>query len=354
MKQTILFVCGSINQTKQLHKVAQHLPEYEHWFTPYYADGLLERLRTLNLLESSILGNKLMKRCMDYLHAYDLPIDFQGKRNRYDLVVTCSDLVMPKNIRNTRVVLVQEGMTDPENFAYHLWKTLPFLPRWIASTATTGLSDMYDRFCVASEGYRDLFIHKGVDPAKIVVTGIPNFDNCREYLHNDFPHKHYVLVCTSDMRETYKYENRKKFIQKALRIANGRQLIFKLHPNENFERAIREINRYAPGALVFTGGNTEHMIANCDVLITRYSTTVYVGLALGKECYSDFDIQQLKKLTPIQNNGTSAAAIADVCRQVLDAKPEERPPHRVRRQARRISGKRSYSGVFSHLLARLG
>jgi hypothetical protein len=260
---------------------------------------------------------------------------------------------MPRNIRNTKVVVVQEGMTDPENFAYHLWKTFPFLPRWIASTATTGLSGMYDRFCVASEGYRDLFIRKGADPAKIVVTGIPNFDNCKEYLNNDFPHKHYVLVCTSDMRETYKYENRRKFIEKALRIANGRPLIFKLHPNENFERAKREINRYAPGALVFTGGNTEHMIANCDVLITRYSTTVYVGLALGKECYSDFDIEELKKLTPVQNNGTSAAAIADVCRQVLEATPEERP-HRVRRRPRRVVGGRSYSDMFSHLRARFG
>ena len=31
------------------------------------------------------------------------------------------------------------------------------------------------KFCVASEGYRDLFISKGVKPEKIYVTGIPNF-----------------------------------------------------------------------------------------------------------------------------------------------------------------------------------
>ncbi len=30
------------------------------------------------------------------------------------------------------------------------------------------------------------------------------------------------------------------------------------------------------------------MIANCDVLITRYSSTVFVGLALGKETHSDY------------------------------------------------------------------
>lgn len=352
MRQKILFICGSINQTKQLHKVATHLPEYEHWFTPYYADGVLELLRKMNLLEFSIVGNKLMKRCLDYLRAYDLQIDFQGKQDDYDLVVTCSDLIMPRNIRRKKVVLVQEGMTDPENLWYHLWKMFPFLPRWIASTSTTGLSGMYDRFCVASEGYRDLFIRKGAPAERIVVTGIPNFDNCKEYLNNDFPYKHYVLVCTSDMRETYKYENRKKFIERALRIANGRQLIFKLHPNENVERATREINRYAPGALVFTSGNTEHMIANCDVLITRYSTTVYVGLALGKECYSDFDIEELKRLTPIQNGGTSAAAIADVCREVLHQREKQPWVYPGRPAKRRPIRDRAFGNVWSHLFAR--
>jgi hypothetical protein len=349
MKKKILFICGSINQTSQMHKIATHLPEYENWFTPYYGDAVIELLRRLNLLEFSILGNKLLRRCLNYLTTYDLPMDFRGTRHDYDLVVTCSDLLMPKNIRSRRVVLVQEGMTDPENFAYHLWKALPFLPRWIASTSTTGLSDKYEKFCVASEGYRDLFIHKGADPSKLVVTGIPNFDNCKEYLDNDFPHRNYVLVCTSDIRETYHYENRKKFIQRAVQIANGKQLIFKLHPNEKFQRATREINRYAPNALVFTQGSAEHMIAHCDTLITRYSTTVYVGLALGKQCYSDFDIEELKRLTPLQNNGTSARNIAEVCRRLLE-EVREQPSRYVHRKAVRP---KSYTDVLTNLFARL-
>jgi hypothetical protein len=349
MKKKILFICGSINQTSQMHKIATHLPEYENWFTPYYGDALIEMLRRLKLLEFSILGNKLLQRCLNYLTTYDLPMDFRGTRHDYDLVVTCSDLLMPKNMRSKRVVLVQEGMTDPENFAYHLWKALPFLPRWIASTSTTGLSDMYEKFCVASDGYRDLFIRKGADPSKLVVTGIPNFDNCKEYLDNDFPHQDYVLVCTSDMRETYHYENRKKFIQRAVQIANGKQLIFKLHPNEHFVRATREINRYAPNALVYTQGSAEHMIAHCDTLITRYSTTVYVGLALGKTCYSDFDIEELKRLTPLQNNGTSARNIAEVCRRLLE-EVREQPTRYVHRKAVRP---KSYTDVLTNLFARL-
>jgi len=213
--------------------------------------------------------------------------------------------------------LVQEGMTDPETLMFHLVKNLK-MPRFLASTSVTGLSDCYQLFFVASEGYKNLFIKKGVDPAKIRVTGIPNFDNCKEYLNNNFPYHNFVLVATSDRRETLGYENRKKFILKSLEIANGRQLIFKLHPNENVKRATNEIKKFAPEALVYSDYNINFMIANCDVLITKYSSVVYVGIALGKEVYSDFDIGHLKELCPIQNNGKSAERIAKIAKAHLE------------------------------------
>ncbi len=301
-----------------MHQIAMELPEYEHFFTPYYADGLLEIVRRAGLAEFAIVGNKHIERCREYFKTNGLQEDFQGKRNTYDLVVTCSDLIVPQNIRNTKIVLVQEGMTDPENMFYYLVKALPFLPRWLASTSTTGLSHLYQYFCVASNGYRDLFISKGADPKKMIVTGIPNFDNCKRFLDNSFPHKNYVLVCTSDTRETFKWENRKAFIRRAVEIAAGRKLIFKLHPNENAERSAREISMYAPGALVYSTGNTEEMIANCDVLITKWSSVVYIGIALGKEVYSNFDLAELKRLAPVQN-AAGARNIAQVCYTVLNA-----------------------------------
>src|SRR5262249_15892300 len=150
-----------------------------------------------------------------------------------------------------------------------------------------GLSNQYTMFCVASEGYKRHFVSRGADPDKIVVTGIPNFDNCRRFCDNTFPHRDYVLVCTSDVRETFGFEDRRAFIRKAVQIANGRQLIFKLHPNERVDRATREIRRYAPRAAVFATGSAEEMIANCAVLMTRFSSTTYVGLALGKEVHTD-------------------------------------------------------------------
>jgi len=331
MRKKILFICGSLNQTTQMHKIAEELPEAEHYFTPHYHDGIYEFYRRLGILEFSILGDKMVRRCMAYLARHNLPIDYKGMNNTYDLVVTCADVVVPKNIRDKDVVLVQEGMTDPENFLYHLVKTFPFLPRWIASTSTFGLSNAYRKFCVASEGYRDLFIRKGVDPSKIAVTGIPNFDDCAGFQRNDFAFKHFVLVCTSDARDTFKIENRRRVIENAVKIAAGRTLIFKLHPNEDAERATKEIRRYAPGAVIFESGNTEAMIANCDVLITQFSSTVFVGIALGKEVHSNYDVGELRRLCPIQNN-SAARNIASVCREILEG--EHRPAEANAEKAR--------------------
>jgi hypothetical protein len=305
-----------MNQTTMMHQIAEHLPEHHAFFSPYYTDGLLRHAVKLGLLDFTIMGKNIVNQTLTYCNDHNLRIDFGGHCFDYDLVVTCSDLIIPKNIQNKKIVLVQEGMTDPENIFYYLVKYFG-LPAYLASTSTTGLSDAYEVFCVASEGYRRLFMKKGVKPEKIQVTGIPNFDNVSEYLKNDFTHKHYVMVATSDARETFKFDNRKKFFKNIKSIAGSRQLLFKLHPNENYARASKEIRQAFPDAHIFHDGNTNHMIANCDVLITQYSSVVYVGLALGKEVHSYFDLESLRKQTPIQNGGKSAQNIADVCSYLL-------------------------------------
>jgi ADP-heptose:LPS heptosyltransferase len=312
-----------MNQTTIMHKIALQLPEFEHYFTPYYADGYVGFLARHNLLDFTILGGEFRKRTLEYLINNELTIDIGGRYGNYDLVFTCSDLIIPKNIRNTKLILVQEGMTDPEDITYHLVKHFRF-PRWL-STAATGLSDKYDLFCVASENYKDLFIAKGINPQKLVVTGIPNFDNCIKYLDNDFPLKGYVLVATSDMRETFKYENRKRFIKKVIEIANGRQLVFKLHPNENIKRAVKEIKKYTPNAIIYDKMSAEVLIANCDTLVTHYSSVVYVALALGKKVFADFDTNGLLKLLPIQNGGKSAERIASAAKKLLEFDEIENP-----------------------------
>jgi hypothetical protein len=316
-RRRVLLICGSLNQTTMLHEIGSHLGQHDCFYTPYYCDGLLHWLGRHGWLDFTVLGGELRRLTDRYLDQHSLPRDVEGRGGRYDLIVTCSDLVVQKNVRGKPLVLVQEGMTDPEDLGYRLVRALK-LPRWLASTAATGLSLAYSKFCVASVGYRDFFIAKGVPPDRLVVTGIPNLDDCRRFLENDFPHHGYVLVATSDTRETLKPDDRPRFLSRVREIAHGRPLIFKLHPNENVERSTREIRAAFPDAPVFATGNTNHMIANCDALITQYSTVVYVGLALGKECHSYFDIAELRRLMPLQNGGTSGRDIARVCEALLE------------------------------------
>jgi hypothetical protein len=316
MASNILLICGSLNQTTMMHQIARCLPEHHCYFTPFYAEGLLGFLSRKGMLDFTILGGNHLKNTRAYLAEHHLPVDFGGRARFYDAVITCTDLILQSNIRGKRLILVQEGMIEPEGMLYHLVRLLK-LPRFLANTATTGLSDAYDLFCVASAGYRDLFIQKGVRPEKIAVTGIPNFDHASAYMDNNFPYRDFVLAATSCARETFKPDDRPAFIRQVLQIANGRQVIFKLHPNENFARAIREIHQLAPGALVYTDGNVNHMIANCSVLVTQYSSVVFIGLALGKEVYSYLDLDLLRRLTPVQNGGLSSQRIAELCRQLL-------------------------------------
>lgn len=317
MTLRVLFICGSLNQTTMMHKIALCLPEFNCFFTPFYVEGILQAVHKTGLLDHSILGGKHFQATQEYLERENLIVDKGGRKEEYDLVVTCTDLIVQSNIRDKRLLLVQEGITLPEDYSLWLVKNLK-LPRYLANTAATGLSDSYDKFCVASNGYRDLFIHNGVKPEKIVVTGIPNFDNAQEALKNDLPIRNYVLVATSSLRETGKFDDRIGFLKKARKIAAGGKIIFKLHPNENIQRAENEILSLLPDSIIIKEGNTNHLVANCDVLITQVSSVVFTGIALNKKVYSDIDLELLYRLAPIQNNGTSAEEIAKVCRQLVE------------------------------------
>lgn len=315
----VLLIGGSLNQSMMMHAVGRELAYVaECFYSPLYADGVLSWPRRLGWLDRSAAGfGNFYRDTMAYFKEHRLPLDPEGRAGDYDLVVISTDLLVPRNIRAKKIVLVQEGMTDPENWIYRLVRILR-LPAWLAvNTCATGLSNLYADFCVASEGYREHFRARGVPVAKMTVTGIPNYDNAAAYLENDFPHHGHVLVATSDTREAMKFEDRPGLIERCRELAGDRPLIFKLHPNENRERAKAEIARYAPRALVYDEGNVHHMIANCEELVTRFSTVVYTGLALGKRVHSDFDVDNLRRLLPWQNGGTSGRRIAEVCRKHL-------------------------------------
>ncbi|MEO1261026.1 MAG: hypothetical protein AAFZ15_19655 [Bacteroidota bacterium] len=315
-RKKILFIGGSLNQTTMMYRIAQHLPEHDLWFTSYYADGLIRKMAEGGLLDFTILGGHANWATETFFQNQELQVDYRGERNDYDLVVTCSDSIIPKNIRSKPIVLVQEGMVTPENWVYHLVRALR-LPRYMGNTSMTGLSHRYQKFCVASEGFKELFIRKGVRPECIEVTGIPNFDNLSTHFNNDFPFEDFVLGATSCLREAWQYEDRKAFIFKTLDEAGGRQVIFKLHPNEDHERAKREIKRYAPHALIFEKGDIVPMIANCHSMVTKYSSVLLVALGLDKPIISDLKPEVAETLRPVQNGGRSGEHIAELCRTFM-------------------------------------
>jgi len=316
----VLLICGNRNHTTTMHAIANELTDCDCAFTPYYCDdwSALDLMRRAHLLEFVALGHEFRTRCMSYLEERNLPIDVGGARGRYDLVITCSDLIVPSNIRGIPLVGVQEGMIDPKLFWWRVMEHLPWLPlpRWAAGTAGTGLSHAYDRYCVASEGYRKDFVERGAQAERLVVTGLPNFDNFAGYLRPGHWIEGCVLACTSDGRETFRRDDRKRFIRWALEIAGDRPLVFKFHPNERMSRAVDEVRQWAPRARALTSGSGEELAANCHTLITEWSTLAYVGLALGKPTYSYRDLEAHRAMLPVQH-GRAAKNIAAVCRDVL-------------------------------------
>lgn len=323
MRRKILFITGSINQTSQMHQISKHLPQYDCWFSQLFPDTLFLKaiVKYTPFANGTVLTGQFKQRSENYLHQHALQVDYSGNLNQYDLVVNCTDMIVAKKFRDTKTIWVQEGMIDRHTLLTGFVRAFGIPPYFTGDTSLNGSTNVCDVYCAASEGYKNYFAKFGTDPPKLIVTGIPNYDDHLQFVANDFPHRGYVMVATSDMRETYKFENRIGFIKHAVKIAAGRKLLFKLHPNERIDRAEAEIRKYAPaGTLVYHSGNTNHMIANCSELITQYSTVVYTGIALGKKVHSYFNIEELKRLAPIQNGGTSAKNIAQVCSSYMEFK----------------------------------
>lgn len=318
--KSILLICGTLNQTRAMLAVGRHLNEHHCYYTPFYCDGHLLRASRRGQLDFTVLAGPLRERSLDLLRQHQVPIDDRGEGRDYDLVVTCTDLILQRNLAGRRIVLVQEGLTEPEGVLYWLARHAGW-PRVFANTAAFGLSDGYEAFCVASPGAQQMFRAKGVRDEKMIVTGISNFDHVEAYRNNDFPHRDFVLVCTSNARETFKYDDRMQFLRHALRIAGGREIIFKLHPAEQQDRAMAEIRSLAPSARILRDGNTEAMIANAAAVVAQYSTVAFTAALLGKEVHSYIDPHHLRQVLPIQNGGTSAQNIAEVCRAALEAVP---------------------------------
>jgi hypothetical protein len=155
-----------------------------------------------------------------------------------------------------------------------------------------------------------------------------------------------VLVATSSIRETLKWDDRMAFLRHVREVADGRTVIFKLHPNENHTLVTREIRSLFPDAPILLEGDIRPMIANCDVLMTQVSSAVYYGIALGKEVHSYFDVEELRRLAPIQNEGTSADKIARVGMRLIQ-RSQAPTPISYRQHANQAPANRAIFSLFN-------
>ena len=321
-KKKILFTIGSPNQTSQMHQISSYLSdEYDCWFTQFYPDyGYEKAVLYAGILENSIMSGHFKAKADKYLADHGLQSDYMAQKNDYDMTVFCTDLIVPRKLKKGKKVWVQEGMIDElTTWSKIVHKSGFIRPYFAMGTSLNGSTNLCDIYCVGSEGYKNFFEKMGTDRDKMVITGIPNFDNIPQFVHNDFPHRDYVLVASSDIRECFRKDDRIGFLENCMKIADGRKMIFKLHPNEKVERAVSEIKQVAgEDALIYTDGNANHMVANCQELITQFSTLVYVGIVLGKKVHSYFDVNELYRLAPQQNGGTSAKKIARICQEYME------------------------------------
>ena len=324
-KKNILCIVGSLNQTTQLHDIARFLDkEYDIYYSQLYGDGLAYKfVAESGFFDNTVLGknSSFTLKSKQYIKDNGLIYDYRGasKGIEYDMAILSTDLVVPRSFLAKKTVWVQEGMIDPLTSLAKMVKKLKlptFLP---GNTSLNGTSNKADIYFAASKGYKQYFNALGTESNKILTTGVPNFDNIIEMQNLQFDYREYVLVATSDIRDLGGNEDRVHFIQECVKIADGRQLIFKLHPNENFEKSSREIRENTPAdTMIFNTGSIDPMIAHCHTLITQYSSTVYLGMILGKKIYSYFPIEELKANVPIQNGGKSAEIISEIIRDFME------------------------------------
>jgi hypothetical protein len=344
-ERKILLVGGTVNQIKMMHRIADRFENAACFFTPFYYvnQPLFALLERLGLLRYS-LGKKIRDQVLDYLTRHDLPVDFRAQHGPYDLVVLGTDIFIPGNLKAYPKILVQEGIVLPRGWRYWLARHTP-LPNWVGAGHAAGLSGDYDYFCVASQGTYEWLAETGIARSRMVVTGLPNFDNIRaESERIDFPHRDYVLLATSCSREDWRYEDRRGLLEQVREIAGERQIIVKLHPREDTTRATEEVRQVLPKALVYSEGEIAPMIAHCAHFVATSSTTIFNALACDKPITCEMDLDLMRRLTPEQN-GNAAANIVAVCEKVLADAPLKRgKPYESEKQPGRHSRSRRLEG----------
>src|SRR5262249_46013926 len=72
--KNILFICGTLNQTKAMMAIGDELAEHNCYYTPFYCDGHLLRASQRGQLDFTVLAGPLRERTFNYLRRAEVPI----------------------------------------------------------------------------------------------------------------------------------------------------------------------------------------------------------------------------------------------------------------------------------------
>src|SRR3974390_227494 len=103
--KNVLLICGTLNQTKAMMAIGRELADHNCYYTPFYCDGPLLRASQRGQLDFTVIAGPLRERTVRFMREANLPFDDRGEAREYDLVVTCSDLILQDNIESKRIVL---------------------------------------------------------------------------------------------------------------------------------------------------------------------------------------------------------------------------------------------------------
>ena len=109
MRKKVLLITGSLNQTSQMQQIASLLPEYDCWFSQVYSDTHIAKFlkRYTPVMNGTVMSDYHREKTEKYLREHGFQIDYKAEKNEYDLVVFCSDMVIPDNLRNIKQILQQ-------------------------------------------------------------------------------------------------------------------------------------------------------------------------------------------------------------------------------------------------------
>ncbi|HWY34882.1 MAG TPA: hypothetical protein VNX68_09560, partial [Nitrosopumilaceae archaeon] len=115
-KKKIIFLIGSPNQTSQMHQISTFLSDdFDCFFSQIFANNkAIKKAVELGVLNGTALAGVSKIKADKYLADNNLKNDYRCEvfNNKYDLVVACTDMILPKVLKGIKTIWVQEGMID--------------------------------------------------------------------------------------------------------------------------------------------------------------------------------------------------------------------------------------------------